>query len=61
METITLEEFMKSPMNYMREAMDGSYCKITAENGTAAIVIDEPEWTMLTQALKLCMEHPEST
>lgn len=61
MQTISLEAFMKSPMKYMREAMGGNYAKVTAENGTAAILIDEIEWTMLTQALKLCMEHPEWT
>ncbi len=59
MDTIAIDAFMKNPMKYMREAMDGQFCKVTAENGTAAVIIDETEWTMLCQALKLCTEHPE--
>ncbi len=61
MNTVTLEQFMKNPMKYMRDAMNGEYSKVTAENGLSAVVIDEPEWTILVQALKLCMEHPEWT
>ena len=61
MDTISIEDFMKDPMKYMRLAMDGIYTKVAAENGLSAIIIDEPEWTILVQALKLCLQHPEWT
>ena len=40
MNTITIDTFMKSPMKYMREAMNGDYCKVTAENGQSATMQD---------------------
>ena len=61
MDTITLEEFLQSPTKYIRNAMNGDYCKVTGDNGCSAIIIDEVEWTMLCQALKLCVVNPQWT
>lgn len=61
METISFSEFIARPGTYINNAANGNYVKVATGKGNAAIIIDETEWTMLTQALKLCMEHPEWT
>lgn len=61
MNTISIEEFASNPSMYIRQAMAGDYLKVTGDNGNAAIIIDESEWSMLCEALKLCIGHPEWT
>lgn len=62
MQETTLLNFLTDPKSFIRDALEtGTYTKIKCGKGQNAILIDEPEWEMLTQALKLCMEHPEWT
>ncbi|MBR6982067.1 MAG: hypothetical protein IKH75_00815 [Ruminococcus sp.] len=61
MDTISIEAFMHNPMKFMREAMTGEFVKVDSGNGYKAVIINDTEWTMLSQALKLCVEHPEWT
>ena len=59
MRTVSVGEFIRRPGSFLQEAVDGEYTSVRFPDGRAAILIDEPEWTILVQALKLCMDHPE--
>lgn len=61
MRTMSLGDFLSKPGRIAREAADGEYTTIRLSNGSAAVMVDETEYTMLRQALSLCMEHPEWT
>ena len=61
MNSMTVDEFLKNPVQTVVGAVDGNVSKVSLGNGYAAVIIDETEFTMLTQALELCMEHPEWT
>lgn len=56
---ITLDQFLTNPEQYIRNAVLGEYVEVKTGRGLNAVIINETEWTMLTQALKLCTEHPE--
>lgn len=58
---VTLKQFLVEPERFIREAAAGEYVAVSTGHGTTAIIIDDVEWTMLRQALVLCMEHPEWT
>ena len=59
MRTVSVGEFIRRPGTFAQEAADGEYTTIRFTDGRAAVLIDEPEWTMLRQALALCVQHPE--
>lgn len=59
MNTIALRDFLSLPDDYLRNASVGETIKVVLSSGYSAIIIDEPQWEMLQQALKLCTEHPE--
>jgi len=59
--TISVGEYLRRPGVYIQEAVAGNYTTVRLADGRAAVVIDEPEWTMLRQALELCLKHPEWT
>lgn len=61
MNIVTLKQFLTEPERLIREAAAGEFVAVRTGHGTTAIIIDEAEWTMLRQALVLCMEHPEWT
>lgn len=57
--TVSIGEFLRRPGAIAQEASVGEFTTVRFANGRAAVIIDEPEWTMLRQALALCVEHPE--
>ena len=59
MREISMMEFLGKPGIYVREAAEGEYVKVRMTDGSASVIIDEAEYAMLCQALKLCTEHPE--
>ncbi len=59
MKNITLKQFLSDPEILLHDAAAGEYSTVRFEDGSAAVMIDEAEWTILLQALKLCMEHAE--
>ncbi len=61
MNKVTIEQFLAEPERFLREAACGEYSTVRFEDGNAAVIIDEAEWTILRQALVICMEHPEWT
>lgn len=61
MRTVSVGEFIRRPGVFVQEAVAGDYTTVRLANGQAAVLIDEPEWTILVQALKLCLDHPEWT
>ena len=61
MRTVSIGEFLRKPGVFVQQAVDGDYTTIRLANGGAAVLIDEPEWTILRQALALCLDHPEWT
>lgn len=61
MRTISLGDFLSKPGRIVRDAVDGQYTTIRLSDGSAAVMIDETEYTMLRQSLAVCMEHPEWT
>lgn len=56
---VSMVEFLGKPGIYVREAAEGEFVKVRMADGFASVIIDEAEWAMLCQALKLCTEHPE--
>ncbi len=61
MEAIDINQFLKDPVRPIIQALDGNTTTITMGDGHRVVVVDETEWTMLNQALKICTEHPEWT
>lgn len=61
MNKVTLEEFLTEAERIICDAAAGEYTAISTGGGKVAVIIDDAEWTMLRQALVLCMEHPEWT
>lgn len=61
MNKVTLGQFLAEPERIVREAATGEYTAVSTDDGRIAVIIDDTEWTMLRQALSLCMEHPEWT
>lgn len=61
MNKVTLGQFLAEPERIVREAAAGEYTAVSTGDGRIAVIIDDTEWTMLRQALSLCMEHPEWT
>ena len=62
MQETNLRSFLINPKSFIRDAvMDDTFTKVICDDGRSAIIINDTEWTMLTQALQLCMEHPEWT
>lgn len=61
MNKVTMKQFLAEPERVIRDAAAGEYTAVCADDGKNAVIIDETEWTMLRQALALCMEHPEWT
>lgn len=61
MNKVTLGQFLAEPERLVREAAAGEYTAVSTGDGKIAVIIDDTEWTMLRQALSLCMEHPEWT
>ena len=59
MREVTMAEFLGKPGIYVREAAEGEYVKVRMTDGFASVIVDEAEYAMLCQALKLCTEHPE--
>lgn len=58
---INKEQFLSDPATCLNSAAAGDYVTVLTGNGNNVVMIDECEWTMLTQALSICMEHPEWT
>lgn len=61
MQIITLKQYLQNPETVIKSAAAGGYTAVKVGNGQCAVIIDDTEWTMLRQALALCMEHPEWT
>lgn len=61
MNKVTLKQFLAEPERIVCEAAAGEYTAVSTGDGKIAVIIDDAEWTMLRQALSLCMEHPEWT
>ena len=61
MQIVTLKQYLENPEAFVKSAAAGDYTSVNMGNGQYAVIIDETEWTMLRQALVLCMEHPEWT
>lgn len=61
MQIITLKQYLQNPETIIKSAATGDYTAVKVGNGQCAVIIDDTEWTMLRQALALCMEHPEWT
>ncbi|MBQ7372507.1 MAG: hypothetical protein IJW67_11640 [Blautia sp.] len=61
METVSLAEFELNPARYVYKAFQEEYSKIVDPSGLTAILIDEIQYIVLKQALKICTEHPEWT
>lgn len=61
MRTIYQKDLEGKAEALIKEAAQGEYSTVRMSDGTAAVLIDEPEWTILCQALALCMRHPEWT
>lgn len=61
MKNVTLDSFIENPVACLDSAAAGDYVTILTGNGNNVVMIDECEWTMLTQAMSICMEHPEWT
>lgn len=59
MQEMTFDEFLKNAAALVRGASVGEFVKVRTGEGNAAVIIDETEFTMLTQALSLCVEHGE--
>lgn len=61
MQIITLKQYLQNPETVIKSAAAGDYTAVKVGNGQCAVIIDDTEWTMLRQALALCMEHTEWT
>ena len=61
MNKVTLKQFLTESERIVRDAAAGEYTAVSIGDGKIAVIIDDTEWTMLRQALSLCMEHPEWT
>ena len=61
MNKVALKQFIEEPERHIRAAANGDYTAVSTGDGKIAVIIDDTEWTMLRQALSLCMEHPEWT
>ena len=61
MQIITLKQYLQNPETVIKSAAAWYYTAVKVGNGQCAVIIDDTEWTMLRQALALCMEHPEWT
>lgn len=61
MNKVTLKHFLEEPEQHIRAAANGDYAAVSIGDGKTAVIIDDTEWTMLRQALALCVEHPEWT
>ena len=62
MKTVTLNEFEQNPALYVYSAFNGEYTRIADHStGNNAVLVDEVYWTMLNEAFKLCVDHPEWT
>lgn len=61
MQIITLKQYLQNPETVIKSVVAGDYTAVKVGNGQCAVIIDDTEWTMLRQALALCMEHPEWT
>ena len=61
MQTISFSDFIARPGTILTHAAQGQHVKVATGRGNAANIIDESEWTMLNEALKLCTEHLEWT
>ena len=57
--TMPLDEFARNIKANMLAVSEGDYLRIPLQDGAAAVIIDEAEWKMLVQALKIRLEHPE--
>lgn len=61
MNKVTLKQFSAEPERIICDAAAGEYTAVRTGDGKIAVIIDDTEWTMLRQALSLCVEHPEWT
>lgn len=59
MNVVTLKQFLQNPEQIVKEASEGYYTAVKTGGGHIAVIIDDPEWTMLRQAMAICIEHPE--
>ena len=58
MEEMGYWEFMLAPEKNLTKAAHGDYIKVTMEDGSKAIVIDEAEWEVLTGAMRMALNTP---
>lgn len=56
MNEVTLEKFKGDPEKYLRDAVDnGNYTKVNMDKDKVAVVIEEPEWNILVEAMKMVL------